>query len=500
MIRSALSRPPFWIGGLAGAAAALGGLYLRLVPLAPVMHDEVEHLHVGFKMMQGLLPYVDFYQNHMPAYWLSSMLIVEWFPLSANAVLAGRATSTLALLGCWLVGLRLLAAMPAGRTWLARLVYTWAVIILAYAFELYLARPDPLMALFATASLCLLPMRGNLTIARGGAVGLLAGLSAAVSLKVLPVLLVPPAWMLVRCLRERRAGPAAALPAYGLGVTLALLPTLLWLLHHDMLAAFHFDVIALNQALSKPSAATLGFLFSPLAFVSALGALAWVWSERRRPRRAGNGATILALWLAAGVVLGLLARHTAPYNLQLLLVPLSIGTASLLTALWMRVAERPFRLLVLGAVVVLPTFQAAWRLGHLRAPAGIPASRFRALVALAEPGDRTCTGFAPWHPIFCRDVSGLSNGWDILFVERIGDLKQRERFRRLWREGVEQVIAKRPHLIVRRDETDIWRRAVAAGALTPAELESLEALEPEYESVRIGAAEIWVRRDDPAPG
>ena len=97
---SRLARPRVALATLTLVVAALAVLYARFAWLASFNHDEVEHVHVGFKIAQGLLPYRDFYQNHLPGYWLVSAASVSAFPFSSDAILASRAVSALSLLGC----------------------------------------------------------------------------------------------------------------------------------------------------------------------------------------------------------------------------------------------------------------------------------------------------------------------------------------------------------------------------------------------------------------
>src|SRR5690606_29041167 len=106
-----------------------------------------------------------------PAWWLVTTVAVEMFPLSIEALLAPRMVGIVALVLCWLLGFRLLNATPGGHTWFARLLYSWAVITLAVPFGFPVARPDPLMTLFGTATLCLLPWSGALSAWRCLALG-----------------------------------------------------------------------------------------------------------------------------------------------------------------------------------------------------------------------------------------------------------------------------------------------------------------------------------------
>ena len=230
----------------------LGLFYTRYVFIAGVNHDEVEHAHVGFKILNGEIPYRDFYQNHMPAYWLVTMLTVSAFPFSLKAILAARGLNLLMLLGCWAIGLRLLSGFRGGRTWLGIGVYTCVLLVVAYEMNFHLARPDPLMTFLAMASLSVIPFRGRVGNGCALLVGLLFGFSALVSTKVIPFALVLPALLVVHCKRDGSWKPLRTVIPYVIGGLLGLLPLMFWLFRHDLFQPFWFDVIELNRALSKP--------------------------------------------------------------------------------------------------------------------------------------------------------------------------------------------------------------------------------------------------------
>jgi hypothetical protein len=489
-----LSRRRIWIRLLIGAVVLLALIYVRFAFIAPVDHDEVEHAHVGFKVLNGNMPYRDFYQNHWPAYWLLSKQLVKAFPFSTHVILAGRGVNLIALAGCWLLGLRLLGSIRGGRTWLSLSIYTCAMITLACEMKFHEARPDPLMALIGTAGLCFIPARGNISKKRALMLGLLFGLSASVSIKMIPMALVVPALVLLHCIRDRRFQPSTALIPYGLGILLSLLPTAFWILRHGLFEAFVFDVFGLNSALSKPWYLSFNFLRFPVYLVSVFGIAVLFGIRGRRLNRHANGALVLALAMGAGLVLALLARHTARYNLQILIIPLSIGFASFLLHMCMHMRSRSYQLLLCAALLGYPTLNISNWLSNLRtSPNAMPQHELQRIIDQAKPGNRTCIAFSPAHPIFCRDISGLSNGWDVAFAELIRNPRQIERFRKLWHDGIRKTIDQQPDIILRRSPQNFWERAVNAGFITQDELNALDSLRTAYEVEHIGRHEVWVR-------
>lgn len=468
-------------------------LYVRFCFLASFNHDEVEHAHVGFRIAQGLLPYRDFYQNHFPAWWLVTAAAVELFPLSIEALLAPRVVGIVALALCWLLGFRLLNATPGGRTWFARLLYSWAVIALAVPFGFPVARPDPLMTLFGTAALCLLPWSGTLSAWRCLALGVVAGIALSISPKVLPMMAIIPALLVIDAARNRTLLPASALAAYGIGAALGLAPTVLWVAWNDLTGPFLFDVIDLNKALNKPWHHSFGYLHAPVFFAGAIGALAWLATRTRNLSRLSRAQLTLLLWLAAGVALGFLSRHGAPYNNLMLIIPVAVGVCCLVVVLHARIRGKRFRTLFVLAVIAYPSIHVASPLARVYDYGGIEREHLEALIALAASGDRTCTAFSPWHPIFCTDVSQLANNWDAEIPNRISDPAQLDRFRRIWQEGLAQTIRRRPHIVFREGPIDTWSLAVEAGMLDRGDIAALDAAGDGYREVAIGEGRIWLR-------
>lgn len=485
-----------WIRLLAVFTASLALAYVCFVFTAEVNHDEVEHAHVAFKILNGEIPYRDFYQNHLPSYWLLQMPLVRAFPFSTNVILAARGLNLLALAGCGLFGLRLLRSVRGGSTCFGLSIYAWALIMLALEMDFHVARPDPIMTLLCTAGLCLIPMYGGIANARALLLGILFGLSVSLSPKVIPMVFVVPALISLHCIRDRRLRPAIAVVPYGAGVLLALLPTAWWIFHRDLFTAFRFDVFDLNQALSKPWYLSLGILHIPICIAAILGMLVQVGTCRYRGKRFGNGPLVTALALAAGFALAFLARHAGRYNLQSLMIPIAVGFAGFAIYVCLRIRGRLCQLLFCAALLGYPTVHhTIVALIYQQSESGlIPLGELQEFMNLAQPGGRTCTAFAPFHPVFCRDISELSLGWDLFFAERITDPRQSLRFQNLWHEGIRKTIDQRPDIILRKSAEDYWERALKAGLVSQGELDALDSLRENYGIRRIGLSEVWIRR------
>jgi len=485
-------REDWWLRLLAGLVALLGLLYLRRTFLGGINSDEVEHAHIGFRILIGQLPYRDFVQNHWPAYWLLTTRLVQAFPFSVNAILAGRVVSLLALAGSWFLGLRLLAQVPGGRTRLAILIYTFAVMTTAPEVQFHVARPDPLMVLLGTAGLCLVPVRGPIRSGRAGLLGLLFGLAASVSTKVAPFALVVPMVVLIRAAHERSLAPLRAVAAYGFGALVGLLPTVVWLVRGGHLRAFYFDVFELNAALSKPWYQSFDVVLTPIFLAALVGALAWLTAGGHPLNGDRNGPLVLVLALASGIVLAFLTRHNDSYHFQLLVIPWAVGFTCLFMVLRLRTSTLAVRLCTVAALIVYPAALTTTRLLPL-GDGSISQSDLQQLIDLARPGELSCMAFSPVHPVFCRDVSEVANGWDAIFVELVSDERQLARFRRVWRDAIRSTLDGEANIIVRHDSWDVWGRAAESGLVSSDELALLDELGRSYEVKLIGDVEVWVR-------
>jgi hypothetical protein len=67
--------------------------------------DELQHLHAGFCLWRGVLPYRDFFEQHQPVLWYVSLALFAIWGESLDVVFAGRFL-------IWIAG-----AVTAGMTW-----------------------------------------------------------------------------------------------------------------------------------------------------------------------------------------------------------------------------------------------------------------------------------------------------------------------------------------------------------------------------------------------
>jgi len=486
-----------WAWHVAAALVLLA--YFRLVHFSAFDHDEVEHAHFSWLVLQGQVPYVDFHQNHLPALWLLGAAVLSVMPESLAAVLTLR----------WLCALSFLVALLAGCRHVKRMapdaattIYPLTVIVaVAFAvhFEWYRLRPDPFMSLLCTAALVVAAKDRFLTHSRAAFLGVLIGAAACFSLKMWPLGLLLPLLVVGNAWTSRRAALLAPLVSYAIGGALALLPLFSWLAATGLLTAFFEDVVAFNAAYRKPLQASAGALSSPLVIAAMAGALALALPRWSRAVTNRWSATATAIAIALGVSITFSTVHGHAYNLQCATIPAAVAVACLALVLAESVPWPRARPVALALIVTLTLATTMQRLVDLRQPGWtILQVDLRELIALAHaaPPDATCVGFAPYHPIFCQDATGLALGWDVSFLRHPSPYF-RERQQRIWTSAIEAIERGEPELVIGAGVRafDPWKRAQGMGAFPAATIPAmLRSLPEHYEAIPLRSGiTMWKR-------
>ena len=82
---------------------------MRYFLLPYIDHDEVEESHVIRALSQGVIPYRDIHNIHMPLLWMLAWPVMVWLPRTFEAVLCCGVRVAFALIGSYLAGLLMLA-------------------------------------------------------------------------------------------------------------------------------------------------------------------------------------------------------------------------------------------------------------------------------------------------------------------------------------------------------------------------------------------------------
>ena len=185
MIQRSLRRRAQTVYAVLGVLALLG-LRLATAWSLRVDSDEPQHLHVVWAWTQGLLPYVNLFDNHTPLFQLLMSPLLALLGARADIVPCMR-TATIPV---WTLGLAL-------TWWLGRRLWNprvaWVAATLTALFPLtYLSsvqfRTDDLWWVLWVAGVAVAAL-GAPDRRRLAAAGLLTGLSFAVSMKTTPLLI-----------------------------------------------------------------------------------------------------------------------------------------------------------------------------------------------------------------------------------------------------------------------------------------------------------------------
>jgi hypothetical protein len=169
---------------LALQLAAAAGLRLFALVRYRVDSDEPQHLHVVWGWVRGLIPYRDFYDNHMPLFHLLFAPVVGAIGETPRILFYAR----LLMLPLALASIALTYVIAARL--FDRTTALWAALVVS-VFPTFLLkslefRNDNLCVLLTLAAVALILNRRS--PARAFAVGLILGVSLAVSIKTIVIL------------------------------------------------------------------------------------------------------------------------------------------------------------------------------------------------------------------------------------------------------------------------------------------------------------------------
>ncbi len=243
--------------------------------LLKVDSDEPQHLHVVWLWTQGLLPYRDAFDNHMPLFSWSMAPLLRWVGERPDAVLAMR----LPMLLLWLVGLwplALIALASGGRRVLplALLLVTLDTVLFAYSQQF---RPDNPWAVFWLTAMAALSGagrgRGRLMLA-----GLFAGAALATSMKTSVLLAtLAAAAVSVAVVERRRLFAPGEIASFVLGMAVLPVTVVMAIRHAGLFDEFYRCVIAdnLGSGLHQQTQLlrwTIALVLFPLAQIAVLRA------------------------------------------------------------------------------------------------------------------------------------------------------------------------------------------------------------------------------------
>ena len=483
----------------------LGIAALRYVIQPTAFTDEVEHAHVLWALNQGIMPYEGIHQNHAPLLWMISAPIMAWLPKSAETMIALRGMSLLAFVGIYFTGLLVLREILGPIHPIGALVMLLLSLSVLPIFELYRYRSDPLMALFAALAILAAVRLRRAPLLYSVVSGIALGLAASSSPKMAPLCLLVPTLCLLQCYRWRTLRPLWLVVPNGVGFVVGLLPMVAWLCYHGLLDPFWQGVVAGNHNchgfnLLSSSDETLSSLDNSkvITILAILGGLLVVPVRPVRPEGPKESwppiSGLLVAALLAWLVLAFDPTH-AIYNLQAFAMPAAVlGTVAIVKLAELDVWPLWQRLAMVGVVLVFVAERpTTLSIGLVQKGRSIRLADMQPLMDLCKSDDATCVGFAPWHPVFCRDATKLYLNWDLQtvlmpWISATG----KQPYREMWRRAISDIEHGNPTLIV---DNQIWAIAHENKVIDDDQYNRfLQVVKSRYESVTAGKVTAFVRK------
>jgi hypothetical protein len=307
-----------------------------------------------------------------------------------------------------------------------------------------------------------------------------------------------PLLSLFEAKRTRSWKPLLTIAPNLAGFLLAVIPVASWLHFHGIFADF-VDWCVVNPAqMVALSWSQLGHFLNPGASLWVYAALCGAGCAVLLAR--ANGAAAISWSPIAGLLLGTVLawsiRALEPYQLDYILQA-SVMPAAVLGSLALNSLRhwdpRWLRKLLLAAALVLILWRPIVTEGIGMGVLGVPveSAAMEEMIRRTRGPDATCVGFAPYHPIFCRDATDIYNIWDMRFtqvdwVTEIG----KQPYRDMWPRAIEDILAKKPVLIL----SGPWVLSSGMQLVSEEQYQSfLQLIESEYESIELGEHRAWVR-------
>ena len=360
----------------------LGVAAIRYSVLPHINVDEVEHIHVSWVLSQGIIPYRDIHQPHMPLLWMLTWPVMCWLPHTFEAVLALRSVCVPALIGSYIAGLLMLREIFGGLHRVHALLLLLFMLAVVPDFQLYMFRPDPFMTLCSAWGILAVVRMRRAPARYAFLCGIAFGLAAAFSIRLSWLCFLVPIVALWECVRERALRPLWLVLPNGAGFVLGILPVMIWIAYHGALRSFWTWVVLANSgSIHNPFAfqwqETLPetvIINKLLAAFAVLGGVTLLWSQWRGTKQAWSPAN----GVLAGAVLAWLVPLTNPihwivqdnhYHFQLVMIPGAVlATVFVARLLAWNTRAWQLRLAAVAALFVLIEVQTP-------APNG-PARRF----------------------------------------------------------------------------------------------------------------------------
>lgn len=402
--------------------------------------DEAEHLHCAWLLANGQIPFVDFWQHHLPTLWVALAPLMKFLPASSAIYIASRAMMVLMFLLLLVLGWLVARELWGERA--DRRIYLLVAFSASIQWQFAWLRPDLPMLLGLLAGLYF-----TLRLAKGSDLAaLFAGLTIAIglsfSVKQYPMALLP--LLVIFSAVKKSYLPRIAL--YLLGFAAGLTPLIVYLLVNGILPEFIYWTGSFN------STRTIMAADFPVA-VSAASIVGWLLLLGRYHKQpdktslAGLSALVLTLF-ASLFSTSLVFKHYLNFWLVLCSILACGIPLRKLTDFWdLKLKSKSALIGTALTLLILPGLIEIQ--GHELT--GFDRDRRQVQEILDLTRNKTCLVFTPQHPIFVQDATRLYTRWQYRLTK--GTAADRQLVAdNLGRNSLEDILTKRPALITH----DIW--------------------------------------------
>jgi hypothetical protein len=445
--------------------------------------DETEHLHCAWLISQGLIPYKDFWQHHLPLLWvllapLFKLLKSSVFIFSLSRILSAFIFTAIAYTG-WQI---------AKKVWQqqAKLpLYLLLVLSTSILGEFLWIRPDLLMVLFLLTGLYFTLEIPNEKISPI----FFAGASFAMAASFMPkeyLLFLLPIVLII----GRNRLPAYKLLVYGLGFFTGSLPLLLYVIKNNILKDLIFWVLEFNQRRIVIFNVAWSATFPvAIALIGILGAYLLLSHSRKLKDKRGL-IIVAAFCLSTSAAF---SGTVGKYYLQFWLILCAIlGCGWNIRGALERLSSLTRKSLLGGLFFSLLIFPNFFH-GKTHIPTYLYEDKKVISKLMEYCKNDSCFLILPQHSIFSYDATGFYSETQFDLVNTVSRLKHYAKDMGM----AEAILHLKPAAIIYKyDKLEIILYLYLKNLISREDSLKLRALLNDYYSLsKIGSTEFYIRKD-----
>ncbi|MDD5254550.1 MAG: hypothetical protein PHR11_00670 [Candidatus Omnitrophica bacterium] len=382
--------------------------------IAPIGHDELEHLHCSWMVYSGLTPFKDFWQHHAPLFWIVCAPAFKFLKPSGFVFELARVFSAFLAVIAVYVGWKI-----ARRVWQGEARFSMYMLIVfasSSMAEFLRLRPDLFMIIFLLLCVYLCLGIPGKRVSPSFFAGVSFGIAASFIFKQYLIFLLAPLVIMKAGGRLR----FAKLSVYFLGFCLGVFPLALYLVRTGTVGDFIYWVYDFNR---------MRLVFAAMIPV-AVGCIG-VWGAcvlLRRYRESGDhkAFVILAAFClsTASSLKHTFVEYECAYSLAFWLLLCAIAAAGIpLPGIGLKNLSPRWRSIIAGSFLSILFFVNVTSLEREEKNLSFTHTK-EIMVELSKyaAGD-SCLTLLPYHPVFCRDATRLYSYWQFSLITRFPKLR-----------------------------------------------------------------------------